>query len=195
MVSTAGKICLLYLDEQSDVLPEFPCFVPLTPVVKEMIWYMASIDPNYEPMSPEAKVASALVAQLGLVEWEKFSFEMPRNRQLRIIVESLTRDPSNRRSVSEWADIVGTSEKTLSRLLRSETGLSFVQWRQRLQLVVAIRYLKVGTPVQQVAEALGYESTTAFATMFKKIMGKPPGHYACPSSRNSDPVVRSPPAH
>ena len=38
--------------------------------------------------------------------------------------------------------IVGTSEKTSSRLLRSETGLSFVQWRQRLQLVLAIRYLK-----------------------------------------------------
>jgi AraC-like DNA-binding protein len=178
VVSTAGEICLLYLDERSNVLPDFPCFVPLTPLIKEMIWHMASVDPNYSPMSPDAKIASALLAQLALVKRERFSFEMPRNRQLRTIVEALIRDPANRRSVSQWAEIVGTSEKTLSRLLRSETGLSFVQWRQRLQLVVAIRYLRVGASVQQVAHALGYESTNAFATMFKKIMGKPPGHYA-----------------
>jgi AraC-like DNA-binding protein len=195
VVSTAGKICLLYLEEQSNVLPDFPCFVPLTSLVKEMIWHMAGVDPNYEPMSPDAKVASALVAQLGQVEWERFSFEMPRNRKLRAIVESLIKDPANRRSVSEWAEIVGTSEKTLSRLLRSETGLSFVQWRQRLQLIVAIRYLKVGTSVQQVAETLGYESTTAFATMFKKIMGKPPGHYACVPGHDGEMTRRRSPAH
>lgn len=195
VVSTAGKICLLYLDKRSNVLPDFPCFVPLTPLVKEMIWHMASVAPNYEPMSPDAKVASALVAQLALVEQERFSFEMPRNRQLRTIVEALIRDPANRRSVSEWAEIVGTSEKTLNRLLRSETGLSFVQWRQRLQLVVAIRYLKVGASVQQVAETLGYEFTNAFATMFKKIMGKPPGHYACISGRHGEAGGRRSSAH
>jgi AraC-like DNA-binding protein len=195
MVSTAGKICLLYLDERSNVLADFPCFVPLTPLVKEMIWHMASVDPNYEPMSPDAKVASALVSQLALVERERFSFEMPRNRQLRIIVEALIRNPANRRSVSEWAEIVGTSEKTLSRLLRSETGLSFVQWRQRLQLVLAIRYLKVGASVQQVAETVGYESTNAFATMFKKIMGKPPGHYGCISGRHGEAAGRRSSAH
>jgi AraC-like DNA-binding protein len=112
-----------------------------------------------------------------------------------IFAPYLIRDPANRRSVSEWADIVGTSEKTLSRLLRSETGLSFVQWRQRLQLVVAIRYLKVGTSVQQVAETLGYESTTAFATMFKKIMGKPPGLYACVPGRHGELTRRRSPTH
>ena len=126
------------------------------------------------------------LGQLALVEVEQLSLHMPSNPRLRRIAESLIKDPANRRSVSEWAAIVATSEKTLGRLLRSETGLSFVQWRQQLQLVVAIRKLKAGDSVHHVAEALGYESTNAFGSMFKKIMGKPPGHYAVTLGKDAE---------
>ncbi len=34
-----------------------------------------------------------------------------------------------------------------------------------------------GMNVQQVAQGLGYDSTTAFITMFKKGLGQTPGRY------------------
>jgi AraC-like DNA-binding protein len=69
------------------------------------------------------------------------------------------------------------SERSLARLVRQETGLTFGRWRQQLHLIVALHQLSAGRSVQQVAEALGYESVTAFITMFKKSLGKPPAKY------------------
>ena len=69
------------------------------------------------------------------------------------------------------------SESSLARLVVKETGLSFGRWRQQLHLIVAIRELASGASVQQVSGDLGYESVTAFITMFKKVLGKPPAKY------------------
>lgn len=60
------------------------------------------------------------------------------------------------------------SERNLARLVVKETGLSFRRWRHQLQLILALQALIDGHNVQQVAQMLGYDSTTAFITMFKK---------------------------
>lgn len=64
------------------------------------------------------------------------------------------------------------SERNLARLIVKETGLSFRQWRQQLQLIMALQGLVKGDTVQKVAHTLGYDSTTAFITMIKKGLGK-----------------------
>lgn len=60
------------------------------------------------------------------------------------------------------------SERNLARLVVKETGLSFRRWRHQLQLILALQALIDGHNVQQVAQMLGYDSTTAFITMFKR---------------------------
>jgi AraC-like DNA-binding protein len=44
-------------------------------------------------------------------------------------------------------------------------------------LILSLRLLISGESVQNVAQALGYDSTTAFITMFKKGLGQTPGRY------------------
>ncbi|MEH9786279.1 helix-turn-helix domain-containing protein, partial [Klebsiella sp. 104352] len=44
-------------------------------------------------------------------------------------------------------------------------------------LILALQLLIRGQTVQQTAQALGYDSTTAFITMFKKGLGQTPGRY------------------
>jgi AraC-like DNA-binding protein len=68
------------------------------------------------------------------------------------------------------------SERNLARLVVRETGLS-CRWRHQLQLILALQLLIRGQTVQQTAQALGYDSTTAFITMFKKGLGQTPGRY------------------
>lgn len=58
-----------------------------------------------------------------------------------------------------------------------EAGLSFGRWRRQLHLVIALRELAGGATVQGVAGELGYESTTAFIVMFKKVLGTTPSRY------------------
>ncbi|STS89898.1 AraC family transcriptional regulator [Klebsiella variicola] len=59
----------------------------------------------------------------------------------------------------------------------AKRGLSFRRWRHQLQLILALQLLIRGQTVQQTAQALGYDSTTAFITMFKKGLGQTPGRY------------------
>lgn len=69
-------------------------------------------------------------------------------------------------------------ERELSaRLVLEETGMTFGRWRQQLHIIVALQRLSAGASVQAVSEALGYESVSAFITMFKKALGKPPARY------------------
>ena len=97
--------------------------------------------------------------------------------RLKKIAAALAKDPSDRRTLAEWADRVALSESSLARLVVRETGLSFGRWRQQLHLIVALRELTSGASVQQVSADLGYDSVAAFITMFKKALGKPPGKY------------------
>jgi AraC-like DNA-binding protein len=69
------------------------------------------------------------------------------------------------------------SERTLARLVVRETGLTFGRWRQQLHLIVALRQLAAEDSVQRVAGNLGYDSVTAFITMFKKALGQSPTQY------------------
>ena len=73
--------------------------------------------------------------------------------------------------------MAGATSRTLTRLFRSETGLSFSQWRQQFRILEALRRLGRGQAVTTVALELGYDSPSAFIAMFRKALGKTPGQY------------------
>ena len=58
-----------------------------------------------------------------------------------------------------------------------ELGMTFGQWRQQARLLRALERLAVGEKVIDVALALGYESPSAFATMFKRRFGLTPSQF------------------
>jgi AraC-like DNA-binding protein len=57
------------------------------------------------------------------------------------------------------------------------TGISFIEWRQQACLLSAVVMLGKGQPVTEVAMALGYSSSSAFATVFKQLLGEVPSRY------------------
>lgn len=72
---------------------------------------------------------------------------------------------------------VGASERTLARLFREETQLSFSEWRQQIRLLEAVCNLARGVAVGQLAHELGYASPSAFIAMFRKKLGVSPQRY------------------
>ncbi|MDQ0995352.1 AraC-like DNA-binding protein [Phyllobacterium ifriqiyense] len=66
-------------------------------------------------------------------------------------------------------------ENSLARLVQQETGWTFGRWRRELQLIIALRSLAAGATVQKISG--GYESVSAFITMFKKALGTSPAKY------------------
>jgi AraC-like DNA-binding protein len=65
----------------------------------------------------------------------------------------------------------------LERLFQKETGLTFAQWRRQLRLHAAIVRLNRGESVTSVALDAGYQNTSAFIEMFRRLVGCTPGRY------------------
>jgi hypothetical protein len=67
--------------------------------------------------------------------------------------------------------------RTLARLFRFETGMSFRQWRQQMRILESLRRLGQEEQVSTIALDLGYNSPSAFRAMFKKNLRKTPNQY------------------
>jgi AraC-like DNA-binding protein len=102
---------------------------------------------------------------------------IPRDPRLRKIFEQLSGHPADGRTIEAWGARVGATGRTLSRLFRAETGMSFHQWRQQLRLLEALRLLGRGEPVTNIALDVGYSSLSAFVSVFRKALGVTPGRY------------------
>lgn len=94
--------------------------------------------------------------------------KMPSDARATRVAKMLEAEPANDESLSAIAKRAGASARTLERLFRAETGVSFQQWRQRLRLIYALRLLAAGESVTNVALEVGYSSTSAFIAMFRR---------------------------
>jgi AraC-like DNA-binding protein len=172
-----AQIFYLFVEPGAAPLPDRCCTLCISPMLSEMIQYLAGLPPVYEANGPTDRLAQVLLDQLCTMPREEMFLPMPEDARLRKISTAMMRDPSDRRTQTNWASELGMSDRTLNRLCTSLTGLSFGRWRRQLQMIVALRELSGGATVQQVAYDLGYESPSAFNTMFKKAFGKPPATY------------------
>jgi AraC-like DNA-binding protein len=93
------------------------------------------------------------------------------------VARRLHEDPARDEGIARLARDAGASVRTLQRVFRDETGMRFVEWRQRLRLLHAITLLEQGATVTAAGAAAGYASTSAFIAAFRQQMGTTPGSY------------------
>lgn len=155
-------------------LPRECCTLTVSPLLRELVIEISHLPNHYDVDGPDGRMIAIMLDRLATAPVEQLHVPMPSDRRLRQIANRLIDDPSDRTTIPEWARKVGMSERTLSRLLSKETGMSFGRWRQQLQILLALKRLSEGDSVQAVAFDLGYESSSSFVTMFRKTLGKPP---------------------
>lgn len=101
----------------------------------------------------------------------------PADPRLRDVAAILADDPADGRTLAELGRAAGASERTLSRLFRQDTGMTFPQWRGQLRLQHAMLLLATGSTVTAAATASGYTSTSAFIAAFRDAFGVTPAAY------------------
>lgn len=101
----------------------------------------------------------------------------PQSSLLEPVAAALERDPADQRTLTEWADRLGVSERTITRAFRQETGLSFARWQTALRTQHAALLLGRGMPVDEVADAVGYRSASAFGAAFRRATGLTPSRF------------------
>jgi two-component system response regulator YesN len=81
-------------------------------------------------------------------------------------------------SLEEVAASAQISPGYLSRLLKLETGFSFVDYLTRVRITRAMQIMNdPAVKVYEVAEAVGYQSQHYFSRAFKRVFGQPPVEY------------------
>ncbi|MDN3565553.1 helix-turn-helix domain-containing protein [Paeniroseomonas aquatica] len=98
-----------------------------------------------------------------------------RDPRLQRLAEALRAEPARDLGLEDWARHCGASPRTLTRLFRAETGMSFGRWRQMLRLAEAAALLARGMPPARAAAAVGYASAPAFGAAFRAAFGTTPG--------------------
>lgn len=172
------EIYALFIDpELATRLPKQCSSLSTAPLLRELIIAVSHLPRLYDVDGADGRMVQTMIDQFERAPTESLHLPMPPDPRLRPIAKALSSDPANRTTIGEWAKIVGMSERSLFRLITKQTGMSFGRWRQQFQVMFAMERLAEGAPVQTVAFDLGYESASAFITMFKRVMGRPPGQH------------------
>jgi len=185
-VSVDGEISLLFVEPSAVALPTHCCTLLISPLVKELIVRLGSLPQDFVEDSPTGRLTTVLLEELAEMPVEQLHLPFPANVRLRKIANMLIKDPSNRNTIEEWASEVAMSERSLSRLVIIETGMTFGRWRRQLRVIAALHKLSTGSSVQRVSDDLGYDSVSAFITMFKNMLGRTPGYYLSRKTKSTD---------
>lgn len=192
-VRGSGDLESYYLFVDRECVPSLPekcCTVALSDLLQQLLRRAAKFPESYDIDGPPGRLVSIILDELAVAPVERFFLPMPADHRIRNIARHLIDNPSDPSTLSNWASRVGMGERTLSRRIRQETGMTFGRWRRHLHILVGLRQLSDGKSVHTVSLALGYESASAFITMFKKILGKPPARYLaeCPLAVSARPA-------
>jgi AraC-like DNA-binding protein len=158
-------------------LPTSACPITISPLFAELLHTAVEGKQWFASGSREAKVLDLLVLEFRPGDEAEFFVPQPQDARLRKICASLLEDPSDNKSLSQWADTAGGCTRTLERLFRKETGLTFAQWRRQVRIQGAIIRLHQGQSVTSIAYDAGYENISSFIEMFRRVTGRTPGQY------------------
>ena len=99
---------------------------------------------------------------------------VPQHARLRAWCEGFLEDPAQDLTLEQCGAQLNMSARTLARLFQREVGMSYGEWRARTRMILSQQCLADGKPILNVALEHGYQSASAFAAMFKRILGYNP---------------------
>ncbi|MET0081440.1 MAG: helix-turn-helix transcriptional regulator [Sedimenticola sp.] len=168
----------LYIDTNLPIsLPGHACILQVSPLLRELIITAVAQGTRYEEGTPQSRIMSVILDQIGELPIVSLALPMPQDDRLLKITSALIKEPANQQNLECWARQVGASKRTLSRLFNAELGMSFTEWRQQRRIHRAIELLSAGLGVTTIAQEVGYENTSAFIAVFKRCLGTTPSNY------------------
>ena len=149
--------------------------VAVSPLLRELILAACDAPVTWDRRGRTRHVAALALDEIRRSATRPLAVPAARDARLRRVTEALHADPSDGRDLAQHADAAGASARTLARLFRRETGMSFDQWRRQLRLAEAAARLAQGESPARAAAAVGYASGPAFGAAFRAAFGTTPG--------------------
>ncbi|PWU03178.1 MAG: AraC family transcriptional regulator [Terriglobia bacterium] len=151
--------------------------VNVGPLLRELILYTCKIGALDRAVGRHARLIGVILDQIELLSMIPVQLPAPRDPRAARVAELLRRDPCSQETLARLARRAGAAQRTIERLFRAETKMSFSAWRARLRLLEALKRLAAGEPVTRVSLEVGYNSPSAFIARFKRELGATPRRF------------------
>jgi AraC-like DNA-binding protein len=189
----AVQLRTLYVD--STIAPiegRHCCVVQVSQLLRACIARFFDLSESWPEDGPDARVVSVLLDEIRSAPTAPLHLPTPSDPRALRVAEAFLAQPSDRRSIGEWARFAGASERTLERVFVGELGMTLGRWQQQARLLRALEVLASGHSVTEAALEVGFETPSAFIAMFRRAMGTTPARYfrAAPNRPSTDPLGR-----
>lgn len=173
-----GPVALRALFLRKDAAVRGPAragVIQVSPLLREVILAACAEPLRWDRRGRGRHLTALALDEIAHASPLPLGLPMPRDARLQRVATALLDQPATARSLEDFATVVGASSRTLARLFRSETGISFRQWRQQVRLTEALGALSTGASLAQAARLAGYTTQPAFGAAFRAVFGMTPG--------------------
>jgi len=169
---------ILFVDPaHTGPLPGCAGTVKVSPLLDALLTRTVAYGNDYRSDGPEARLARVMLDELAAMEFASLHLPVSDEPRLMRAMERVIAEPESADGIEDLAKAAGASPRTLARLFRTETGMTFTQWRTNVRLARALERLEQGASVTDVALDIGYASTSSFVFAFRRAFGQSPGKY------------------
>lgn len=151
--------------------------VNVSTLLRELIHHACNMPDIDHAIRANARLIAVIVDQIEASQTIPLQLPYPSDSRAVRVAETLLSNPSDSRPLVKICRSVGASKRTVERLFQQETQITVGKWRQQLRLLHGIRRIAEGENVTQAAVDAGYNSPSAFVSMFRKVIGMSPRRY------------------
>ncbi len=155
--------------------PSSTAVLSVSPLLRELVVATCAEPVEWDPAGRGPALTALILDEISRASTLPLTLPMPRDPRLLRLVAALRARPGDERDLEDLAGAAGASARTVARLFRSETGISFGQWRRQLRMTEALSVLACGGTPAQAADVAGYDSQPAFGAAFRAVFGMTPG--------------------
>ena len=174
----------LYIEPTAAPRPADRCeALVISPLLHQLLLASVDMPALYDEDGRDGALAQLLLHEVRQAQTMPLFAPIPQDRQLARLCKAFLQSPSIQTTPQMCAQRLHKSLRTFTRIFHQQTGMSFGAWRQQACLLAALPRLTAGQSVTQVALDLGYDSPSAFSTMFKRRLGKTPMDFISESEK------------
>ncbi|MBM3759564.1 MAG: AraC family transcriptional regulator [Acidobacteria bacterium] len=156
-------------------LPRRSSALNVSPLLRELISACIELGALSSRKPAHRRLAAVILDQMKTIPSVPLQLLMPKDPRAVAVAVYLRGNPAA--SLSQAAAHSGSSLRTLERLFESETRMPLGAWARRLRIQVALEFMASGSAVGEAAMRCGYNSPSAFISMFRRELGVTPGAY------------------
>jgi AraC-like DNA-binding protein len=171
-----GSVAMRSLVFPRHHLPDGDCrVISVTPLLRELILRVVEMQALDSRVAAHRRLRDLVFDEMNAAPVEPLTLPLPEDPRALKVARRVLAHPAAEETLDMLARRHGAGRRTLERIFRAQTGMSFGLWRQKARMLHSVRALSAEKPVTEAAMDAGYASVSAYIAAFKKTFGCTPG--------------------